>query len=820
MGTTEPKALTGVTAKELRRHIDSDKELAIAVIRKAEHEIGAFQHGAMLPDITGQPGAIGRFNAFKRDQLRGLEKASRSPFFARIDTTRTEGATASAVRLLVSTARDTGGVIEGEDWEVVSWTSPITSLVLDQPYGHHAEFFRRRRVQYDVAVSAKYQEIMPLVKGVSFVLETGTASVEDESSLAELLEPVVEPKEAEPAAYEAKPTFGLSDIIILADQPQRAAMLLPFGDSVIIEGPPGSGKTSIGIMRIACLYDQQWEELQLERGKDPAFHDYKSMQVLVFNDEMVEYLKSLAQSIGVEKVWVETTRDFFQKICRSTKMLTGTQRADRPRVAALKGRIEVLEAYFKAFQRHAAADWAANEVALRDSLFKLGPDFVFLAGEIGDWTKKLASAKLTEHGLGVSINLADPLTEAIKRIREGQSPTRFCIDSAGTMPSHAVQGSTKLREDRMREGLKMSKRIIEGVIRRTTDRVAITRAMFDSPEYATLLEAAAKSGIGAKRVADGDRLWRRQYSIENPSYSEFDLAVSAWLGSKILLSASERESPWIGGRRERLTHLVVDEAQDLSPCHVAAIAAQLTHKGTMSLVGDLHQNLNPLGGLQTWDDAKVAGAKRSVFGVNYRQTRELGEFLRRLHVALYGKDAVWTASDKTMGGVPRTGVVRSWKQAAAAVSAEVKHWREQIPESTVAVLYDGKIEARRKKWLRKRLEEALSDQLTTVDLVTAESGGAALRRTDRVVIASVKQTKGLEFDAVVFIDFQPKWNKEVEEVDLRARNGLYVAASRARAGLSFCMAHLPKAFYSMEVDSYCERVDWKPEEGSEGPSGL
>ena len=37
-----------------------------------------------------------------------------------------------------------------------------------------------------------------------------------------------------------------------------------------------------------------------------------------------------------------------------------------------------------------------------------------------------------------------------------------------------------------------------------------------------------------------------------------------------------------------------------------------------------------------------------------------------------------------------------------------------------------------------------------------------MRRTDRVVIASVKQTKGLEFDAVVFIEV----DAVVDDVDL------------------------------------------------------
>lgn len=800
----------GVTLKELREQVQADKRLAIEVIQKADHAVDHFDHAVMLPDITGQPGAVARFNQFKRDQLRGLQAVGRSPFFARIDTGRTDGSGSERVKLLVSKARDTGGDVYGSDWEVVSWTSPITAFVLDRPVGDRVEFVRRSKVVYVVGASAKYEEVVPRVRNAELVFASGKASVVDEDGLLEKMDAIVAapPAEPEPAQYEAKPTFGLSDIIVLADQPQRAAMMLPFEQTVIIEGPPGSGKTSIGIMRIACLYDQQWDELGLEKGKDAPFHDYSSMQVLVFNDEMVEYLKSLAQSIGVEKVWVETTKVFFQKVCRATRMLSGTEQVDKPTAAALKGRGEVLGAYFTAFRAHAQAYWSESRGALRAALFNLGPDFLVLADELERWIGRVAQARFVENSLTGSIALADALTATVSIIRDGQSPTRFCLDSTGTMPEHTGQGLSRLREERLREGVKAARKLVEAAVRAACDRVRITRLMFGLPEYAALLDAARQDGLRPKAVDAGDRLWRAQYSKDNPSYSEFDLAVSAWLGSRVLLSSSDRETPWIGGKRERFTHLVVDEAQDLSPCHIVTLASQLAPKGTMSLVGDLHQNLNPLAGLRRWEDARLRDVAKSVFGINYRQTRELGEFLKDLHRGLFGEVPGWAASDKTTGALPRVGTIRSLKDLSRAVAAEARRWRDEIPNATVAVLYDGKMEPKRRQWLRRQLEEALSDELTTVDAVSPASGGSPLRRTDRVVIASVKQTKGLEFDAVVFIETKPRWSRPAIEVEVRARNGLYVAASRARAGLSLCMVNLPSCVEEVMENGRCERAEW------------
>src|SRR4051812_43046161 len=95
----------------------------------------------------------------------------------------------------------------------------------------------------------------------------------------------------------------------------------------------------------------------------------------------------------------------------------------------------------------------------------------------------------------------------------------------------------------------------------------------------------------------------------------------------------------------------------------------------------------------------------------------------------------------------------------------------------------GRVTPGRLAWLRKRVATALQDELIPVEVAERGGGGEALRRTDRVVIASVRQTKGLEFDTVIFIEPKPRWSKPMADIALRIKNGFYVATSRARAGL-------------------------------------
>src|SRR5262249_17820202 len=154
----------------------------------------------------------------------------------------------------------------------------------------------------------------------------------------------------------------------------------------------------------------------------------------------------------------------------------------------------------------------------------------------------------------------------------------------------------------------------------------------------------------------------------------------------------------------------------------------------------------------------------SAFGVNHRQTRQLGRFLRALHSELFQEACNWEPSERTVGALPRAGTARSWEELVSAIAKEARHWPEVIAghnKATCAVFYDGRLKPERLRCLQSRLERALADQLIPVEVALPKSGGEPLRRTDRVVIASVRQTKGLEFDAVIFVEPSPRWSRQL-----------------------------------------------------------
>lgn len=740
-------------------------------------------------DITGSPNAA-PYREFKRDQRRGLEGASHSPFFYRVNTERTIWGKTERVQVLISKSRDMGGMLYGDDWEVVGWTSPIANLIQGVRPGGKVELVRTGTTVYRAHESARYEELLPRVANASFMLWNGDATMADEEMLGDSAIPAAIAAEPKPREYEATETFGLSDIIVLADEPQRAAMALPFDRSVMIEGPPGSGKTSIGIMRVAVLYDQQWEAMRLRQDRDTPFHTYESMRILVHNEEMVDYLKSLAQSIGVERARVETTEDFFRRVCRATGLLRGTRRRDPVSLTAIKGRREVLWPCFAGLQRHLHDWWERHAPNLRRRLGEIAPDYAALADCTGKWVERISRAKFVDGGIVGSTRLVDDLSECYADVIAGRSPTRRAAGRPG--------------RDSLQSASREAKRIMEESIRLMCDRANATRTMFSLPEYRRFLNTLADGGLPKKTIEVGDRQWREQYEAEAPSFSPIDLAIWTWLGAPMLLSARPDRKPWIGGPCQRLTHLVIDEAQDLSPSHIAILGSQLVANGTLTLVGDLHQNLNPHAGLRRWEDANIRAAMRTAFGVNHRQTQQLGNFVRGAHSALFDEPCPWKSSNRFVGEIPRARQVTSWRRLSSAIALEVGHWRDLISGATVAVLYDGILTPQRLRLLQSSLERQLSDQLVPVDAVLPGKGSDVLKRTDRVLIASVKQTKGLEFDAVVYIEASSRWSKPLADVEVRDRNGFYVAISRARAGLSLCMRTIPSFVRELSARGLCE----------------
>ena len=317
--------------------------------------------------------------------------------------------------------------------------------------------------------------------------------------------------------------------------------------------------------------------------------------------------------------------------------------------------------------------------------------------------------------------------------------------------------------------------------------------MVAQPTFGRWLESVVAAGVKQDAVDTAVKQWREQYQGERPAYSTADLPVLAHLAN-LTMVVHDRQ-PWIGARQERLTHLVIDEVQDLDPAEVLVLTSMLDPGGTATLMGDLRQNLSTSAGLHHWNDlTDDRDYQRAAVKVNHRQTRQLGGFVQQLHRSLFHQRCMWKASARLTGPKPRLIGGGQWNDLLEAAAREAMHWRQRLNpadgSSTPPLIAVLTVDS-----LSSQHEKTLVANLRSIGLTGRRmpSRGVTLSLSkDEVVVERAANVKGLEFDAVVFVDAATGWSVPPSEADRQRRNTLFVACSRARGGLSICMSHPPE----------------------------
>lgn len=236
----------------------------------------------------------------------------------------------------------------------------------------------------------------------------------------------------------------------------------------------------------------------------------------------------------------------------------------------------------------------------------------------------------------------------------------------------------------------------------------------------------------------------------------------------------------------RTDHLLVDEAQDLTPGHWQFLRA-LARPGAddLFIAEDTHQRIYGQHITFSHLGIKIVGRSRRL-RLNYRTTEQnLGYAMSVLAKAPY-RDSEGEAEDTTgyrslrRGPMPETIATTSRDELDSRVAAMVGDWTEEgVEPASIAVL------ARTNEGA-KHVKAALHDRGVEVNYVTSATAGG-----DRPITMTMHTAKGMEFSRVVLYDVSDgimpsravvaaAAEEERDDVMLRERSLLYVAASRAR----------------------------------------
>ncbi len=235
-----------------------------------------------------------------------------------------------------------------------------------------------------------------------------------------------------------------------------------------------------------------------------------------------------------------------------------------------------------------------------------------------------------------------------------------------------------------------------------------------------------------------------------------DALIERYAGGGPVLSVAERaaeDRTWTFG------HILVDEAQELSAMAWRLLMRRGPNK-SMTVVGDLAQT-GALGGARSWAqvlDPHAAGRWAvAELTINYRTPGLIMDVASRM------------LEDSGVQTTPPTSAREGrWPPSALRVDAYDGAELAALVLDELARVEPGRVAVLTPRHLRDQVSASLRRQLGAISV---GSGAEGLQTP--VVVLSVAEAKGLEFDAVVLLD-----PADVLAGSPRGANDLYVAMTR------------------------------------------
>jgi DNA helicase IV len=525
------------------------------------------------------------------------------------------------------------------------------------------------------------------------------------------------------AALEQGRTGRLGDIVATIQAEQDEIIRSELGGVLVVQGGPGTGKTVVALHRAAYL---------LYTYRFPL--EGQGVLVVGPNRLYLRYIDRVLPSLGEAGVELALLADLVPEPVG--------QRRDEAVADRVKGDLRMVRLLAK---------------AVRDRQRPLRDDLVVGMGLLR---------------LRCDVEASRAIVRSARRRARTHNAGRRLVEAA-LWEELAASARAELDPGHVEERLAGSE-----VVREALER------MWPVLEPADLLRDLFGSRALTRLAAAGRLTDDELRALHRPRGERGD--HSRWTTADVPLLDEARAL--LGPRRRRddaeprtYGHIVIDEAQDLSPMQLRMLARR-SLGGSMTVVGDIAQATGPWAPA-SWDDVLVhlpsrRGARRADLSIGYRTPAPLMSLANRvLAEAAPGLDpprAVREDGDEPE--VVATGRAERDARVAALAAAE----RDVVGEGNVAVIAPDS------------LLPGLAAALTEAGV---EHGEATRTGIDaQVNLVPVRLVKGLELDSVIVVE--PARILEEEPQGLRS---LYVALTRATRRLSVVHAEpLPAALHGAD----------------------
>ncbi|WP_222264770.1 HelD family protein [Modestobacter marinus] len=500
-----------------------------------------------------------------------------------------------------------------------------------------------------------------------------------------------------------RPRSGpMRDIVATIQPDQDDIVRAPLGESICVQGAPGTGKTAVGLHRAAYLLYTHGG--QLARS---------GVLVVGPNRAFLRYIEQVLPALGEVDVDQATVADLTARV---------TVRAEDPaEVAVLKGDARMARVLHRALWGLIGKPTDSVQVPLAGRRYRVGPDR--LKRLVDDLRRAGTAAddqQLVHYAAGRE-RLGMALAEYARRLKE----------AGGGSPSDAETRSAA-RSAEVRAFL--------GAHWPAVDAAALVAALFTEPDRL----ARAARGV----------LTEEEQALLHWPRAPRPVRTAPWTAADAVLVDE------VAGMLERTAgygHVVVDEAQDLSPMQCRAVARRLA-AGSLTVLGDLAQATSP------WSAADWAvtlgalgrpGTTVRPLTRGYRVPGEVLDFANRLLPLIAPALPAATAARSEPGSLRLRPV-----SALAGPLTEVVAELVAAEGSTGVVCADAAVGEVVAMLAAAGLEVA----------AVADDGAAPAR----VAVVPATLVKGLEFDHVVVVE-----PAAIVAAEPRGLHRLYVVLTRA-----------------------------------------
>lgn len=672
------------------------------------------------------------FATLYEDQLIRLRAAEDGLCFGRIDGV--DGATQYIGRIGLSA--------EDRTQLLMDWRAPASEPFYQATSAHPAGIARRRHI----ATRRR------TVTGIE-------DDVLDIASLAPEARDSLNGEGALLAALEAERTGRMNDIVATIQAEQDAIIRQDLGGVLVVQGGPGTGKTAVALHRAAYLLFRHRAKIAKDGvllvGPSPVF---------------LKYIEQVLPSLGETGAVLLTPGQLFPG-------LDATIHDPRP-VAAVKGDLRMVEVLRRAVRNYQRVPEETRELHVGLRTIELTPQMVTRA-------MKEARDQSAEHNAGWEFFAKSVMKQLVTVIAKAERQELTSARHEELM--HELRLSSDVQRAINLAWLPLTPgRVLSALYTKPAKLVAAAEGLLDWPEMARL-----RRSDGSAWTVDDVALLDEIAELVGPvpgdkesgvdSEREFAEAVLDMTETGDMIDAATLAARYAGDRSSDTVadravddrewtfgHLVVDEAQELTPMQMRVLFRKVPSKSA-TMVGDLAQaSLTAVG--RTWAEVLEPHVgdrfRQEVLTVSYR-TPDLIMRLANAVLHEYFPELDVPTSVRLGEHRPQVTRVGSMHEATAGIARILEHER--------AVLGSGKLAVIAPEHRLEALEHGLAGHV--------DHGRGPAGIDHEVALLSPVEAKGLEFDGVVLVE-----PESLAEGDAAGIGSLYVALTRATTRLHIVTA--------------------------------